>query len=191
VMAAADQVFLNGGPLLVMAGGGSSKSAGIVFAATMLIRVPGFLFQGLTAAMLPSFTKLNAADAAATLERAVLRLAVILVGIGVALSGVALAIGPQTMELLYGPGYDVARIDLALLALGVGCYLASGTYSQGLLALNSGRGAALAWSTGALLFVALYVVLPGDALERISTAFLAASLVNVLLLAAVLRSRVR
>jgi O-antigen/teichoic acid export membrane protein len=190
VMAAADQVFLNGGPLLVMAGGGDSKEAGIVFAATMLIRVPGFLFQGLTAAMLPNFTRLNAADAAGTLERAVLRLAAILIGIGIGLSVVALLIGPQAMELLYGAGYDVARADLALLALGVGCYLASGTYSQGLLALDSGRSAALAWSAGALLFVALYAALPGDALARISLGFLVASVANVLLLAVALRLRV-
>jgi O-antigen/teichoic acid export membrane protein len=192
VMAAADQVFLNGGPLLVMVGGGTdaTKSAGIVFAATMLIRVPGFLFQGLTAAMLPNFTRLNAADAAGALERAVLRLAMILVGIGIGLSAAALLFGPEAMKLLYGAGYAVAGIDLALLALGVGCYLASGTYSQGLLALDSGRSAALAWSAGALLFVGLYAVVPGDALSRISVAFLAASIVNVLLLAVALRLQV-
>jgi O-antigen/teichoic acid export membrane protein len=42
IVAAADQILVNGGPLLVMLGGGAgaSKAAGVVFAATMLVRVP-------------------------------------------------------------------------------------------------------------------------------------------------------
>src|SRR6185503_99067 len=41
VIAAADQILVNGGPLLVMLGGsGGTRAAGVVFAATMLVRVP-------------------------------------------------------------------------------------------------------------------------------------------------------
>jgi O-antigen/teichoic acid export membrane protein len=192
VMAAADQVLLNGGPLLVvLAGGaGATKAAGIVFAATMLIRVPGFLFQGVTASLLPNLTRLHAADKAPALERAVLRVAGVLVGAGLALAVGAALIGPQVMELLYGAGFEVGRMELALLAVGVGCYLASGTFSPGLLALDSGRRAAAAWAVAATLFVALYLLLPGGELERISIAFTVASIVNVLLLAVGLRTRV-
>jgi O-antigen/teichoic acid export membrane protein len=192
VMAAADQILLNGGPLLVMLGGGAeaTKAAGIVFAATMLIRVPGFLFQGLAASLLPNLTRLHAADDAPALERAVLRVAGALIACGLAMLVGAALLGPQTMNLLYGAGYDAGRIELCLLALGVGCYLASGTFSQGLLALDSGRRAAVAWAVAAILFVALYLLAPGDELGRISIAFIAASIVNVLLLAVALRTRV-
>lgn len=192
VMAAADQVLLNGGPLLVMLGGGANatKTAGIVFAATMLIRIPGFLFQGLAASLLPNLTRLNAEDDAAGLERAVLRIAGALVGAGVAMLVVAALLGPETMAFLYGAGFDVGRVEISLLALGVGCYLASGTYSQGLLALDSARRAAAAWATAATLFVALYAFVPGDDLSRISIAFIAASVVNVFLLALAMRTRV-
>ncbi len=192
VMAAADQVLLNGGPLLVMLAGGpgATKAAGIVFAATMLIRVPGFLFQGAAASLLPNLTRLHAADEARALERAVLRLAGALIAGGLAMLVAAALLGPQTMNVLYGAGYDVGRIQLSLLALGVGCYLASGTFSQGLLALDSGRSAAVAWAVAAIVFVALYMLAPGDELGRISIAFIAASIVNVLLLALALRMRV-
>ena len=192
VMAAADQVLLNGGPLLVMLEGGpdATKAAGIVFAATMLIRVPGFLFQGLAAALLPNLTRLHAADEAPELERAVLRMAGALIAGGIAMLVGAALIGPQTMSLLYGAGFDAGRVELSMLALGVGCYLASGTFSQGLLALDSGRRAAVAWAAAAILFVTLYMFVPGDDLSRISIAFIAASMVNVVLLAVALRTRV-
>jgi O-antigen/teichoic acid export membrane protein len=192
VMAAADQVLLNGGPLLVMLAGGpeATKAAGIVFAATMLIRVPGFLFQGLAASLLPNLTRLHATDGAAALERAVLRVAGALIACGIVMLVGAALIGPQAMELLYGAGFDAGRIELALLAFGVGCYMASTTYSQGLLALDSARRSAAAWAVAAVLFVALYAVVPGDDLSRISIAFIAASVVNVTLLALALRTRV-
>ena len=192
VMAAADQVLLNGGPLLVMLGGGpeATKAAGIIFAATMLIRIPGFLFQGLAASLLPNLTRLNAADEAPQLERAVLRMSGVLIAGGLAMTAGAALLGPQVMNGLYGAAYDAGRSELSLMALGVGCYLASGTLSQGLLALDSGWRAAVAWAVAAILFVALYLLVSGDELGRISIAFFAASVVNVLLLVIVLRTRV-
>ncbi len=192
VMAAADQILLNGGPLLVMVEGGpdATKAAGIVFAATMLIRIPGFLFQGLAASLLPNLTKLHAADEPAALERAVLKVAGAMIAAGLAMLVGAAVIGPELMEFLYGAGFEVGRAELALLALGVGCYLASTTYSQGLLALDSGRRAAVAWAVAAVLFVVLYLLVPGDDMSRISIAFTAASIANVLLLALALRTRV-
>ena len=61
-MAGADQLFVNGGPLLVVVAGGpgATRAAGIVFAATMLVRAPVYVFQGLAAALLPNLTHLQA-----------------------------------------------------------------------------------------------------------------------------------
>jgi O-antigen/teichoic acid export membrane protein len=192
VMAASDQILLNGGPLLVMLGGGShaAETAGIVFAATMLIRIPGFLFQGLAASLLPNLTRLHAADEAKELERSVLRMAGALILSGVVMLGGAAALGPQVMKGVYGANFEVGRVELSLLALGVGCYLASTTFSQGLLALDSGKRAAVAWAVTAVLFVALYLLVPGNEIGRISVAFIAASIVNVVLLAIALHTRV-
>jgi O-antigen/teichoic acid export membrane protein len=115
----------------------------------------------------------------------------VLIAGGLAMMAGASLLGPQVMNGLYGAGYDAGRTELSLLALGVGCYLASGTLSQGLLALDSGRRAAVGWTVAAILFVALYLLVPGDELGRISVAFVAASVVNVLLLVIALRTRVR
>jgi hypothetical protein len=78
------------------------------------------------------------------------------------------------MEMLYGDQYSVSRSNLVLLGLGVTCYLGASTFSQALLALDCGGRAAAAWCASAIAFVALYVVLPGGQLTRISVAFAAA-----------------
>ena len=58
VLAVGDQILLSGGPVLVMLHGASdaAKTAGVVFAATMLVRAPAYLFQGVAAALLPNLT---------------------------------------------------------------------------------------------------------------------------------------
>src|SRR5581483_2948534 len=58
-IAASDQLLVNGAPLLVFASGGSTKAAGLAFAATMLVRAPVYVFQGVAAALLPNLTRLN------------------------------------------------------------------------------------------------------------------------------------
>src|SRR5204862_3384232 len=64
VIAGSDQLLVNGAPLLVIGAGGAeaSKAAAVVFAATMLVRVPVFLFSGVAGSILPNLARLNAAD---------------------------------------------------------------------------------------------------------------------------------
>ena len=83
MIAVADQVLVNGGPLLVMLGGGENvgKVAGLVFAATMLVRIPVFVFQGIATSMLPNLTRLHATAEGALFRRAVLRAAGGLAGV--------------------------------------------------------------------------------------------------------------
>jgi O-antigen/teichoic acid export membrane protein len=193
VIAAADQVLVNGGPLLVMLGGGrdAGKVAGVVFAATMLVRVPVFVLQGLATSLLSNLTSLHAAAETALFRRAVVQAstglavctAVIVVG--------AAALGPEAMQLVYGPDYVVGRLELALLGVGVGCYMATATFSQALLALDRGRIAAAGWVASAAAFLVLYAVLPGEALMRVAVAFALATAAAVVLLALALASRVR
>ena len=48
--------------MIVGGGAGSTKAAGLAFAATMLVRAPVYVFQGVAAALLPNLRDLNAAD---------------------------------------------------------------------------------------------------------------------------------
>jgi O-antigen/teichoic acid export membrane protein len=174
LMAASDQVLVNGAPLLVVLGTGrAGKDAGVVFAATMLVRAPVYVFQGLAASLLPNFTVLHAAERD-RFRAVVHRAALVLLGVGAVIIVASALFGPAAMEMLYGDQYSVSRSNLVLLGLGVTCYLGASTFSQALLALDCGGRAAAAWCASAIAFVALYVVLPGGQLTRISVAFAAA-----------------
>ena len=184
VIAIADQVLVNGGPLLVMLGGGADagKTAGLVFAATMLVRIPVFIFQGLATSMLPNLTRLHATAERALFGHAVLRAAGALAGVAALIVVAAAAIGPEALQAVYGSEYTAGRLELALLGVGVGCYLATSTFSQALLALDCGRIAALGWIVSAVVFLGAYAVTPGEALFRVSTAFAVGTAVAVPLL---------
>ena len=190
IIAGADQLLVNGSPILVIAGGGAaaSKEAGVVFAATMLVRVPVYVFQGLAASLLPNLTRLQATREADRFRRSVLRAVGILLGVSAVIAAGAALIGPQAMSILYGSGFDAGRVELTLLAASVGGYLAAATLSQALLAMDAGGRAAAAWALASVLFVGLYVILPGEALLRISIALAVALAVgSVILTAGLLR----
>jgi len=188
IVAGADQLLVNGAPLLVVIGGGAgaSAAAGIVFAATMLVRAPVYVFQGLAAALLPNLTDLHARDERAAVGKAVVRVSALLLAGGGLIAAFSWLVGPATMTLVFGSGFEADRADLALLGAAVGFYLAAGTVSQALLALAAVWRAALAWLTAAAAFVGLYALLSGDALHRISVSFAVAMLLGLVLLAATL-----
>ena len=191
VIAAADQVLINGGPLLVMLAGGhsASKAAGVVFAATMLVRIPVYVFQGVAASLLPNLTRLHALEHTALFRQTLQRANRLLVLTTVSMTAFAAVAGPLSMGILYGSGYEAGHGELALLGLGVGLYLAAATYSQALLALDRGAQAAAAWTISALAFLGLYAVLEGGQLWRIALAFAIATALCVVLLVGVLLRR--
>ena len=191
VIAAADQLLVSGGPLLVvLAGGpGATAAAGTVFAATMLVRAPVFLFQGFAAALLPSLTALQAVGDAVRFRRAVLRAAGALGLFALALTVAALAAGPFGMRILYGPGFEVARLDLAILAAGVGGYLAASAFSQAALARGEAGRAATIWTLSAATFVISELAVTGSSLHRVSIAFALAAVVNTVLFTALVMRR--
>jgi O-antigen/teichoic acid export membrane protein len=137
----------------------------------MLVRAPIYVFTGLAASMLPNLTALAASGDRVRFRAAVNRGSLALVGTGIALVALVALAGEQAMLVLYGHRYAAGLGSLVLLAVGAGCYLAAGTASQGLLALDRGRAAAVAWVVGAAAFVTLFAVLPGSELDRVSLAF--------------------
>jgi O-antigen/teichoic acid export membrane protein len=180
VLAAGDQILLSGGPVLVMLQGGdhASKAAGLVFAATMLVRAPAYLFQGVAAALLPNLTTMLVQDDEHGFRRAVARTIAILGAFAGLMVLGSFAIGPTVMGILYGDGFDAGRTELALLAAGAGGYLVAATLSQAALARSEATGAALIWAASAALFVVLELVISGEPLFRVSLAFCLATLAN-------------
>ena len=81
VVAAVDQLLINGAPLLViLLGTGGTKEAGVVFAATMLVRAPVYVFTGVAASLLPNFTLLGNAGRAGARSMSSRRTVIILAG---------------------------------------------------------------------------------------------------------------
>jgi O-antigen/teichoic acid export membrane protein len=191
IIAAADQILTNGGPLLVMLAGGStaSKAAGVVFAATMLVRIPVYVFQGVAASLLPNLTHLHAMEDTALFRKTLQRAAGVLVLTTAVMGGFAWIAGPRAMGTLYGSGFEAGHAELGLLGLGVGFYLAAATCSQALLAVDRGAQAAAAWTASAVTFLGLYAVLGGDQLSRIALAFAIGTALCVVLVVALLVRR--
>ena len=186
IISTVDQMLVNGGPLLVAAGGGrhATTSAGLVFAATMIVRAPVYVFQGVGASLLANLAHLNATAGSARMRAAVARIAAVMLGAGVVTVAMAVAIGPAALRILFGPTYIADRAQLAALGAGVGLYLAASTLSQALLAANRGGRASVAWLVSLGVFLAVYAG-AGSAspLSRIGAAFLAAAVANLAALA--------
>jgi O-antigen/teichoic acid export membrane protein len=185
-IAASDQLLVNGAPLLVMLGGGAhaTRAAGVAFAATMLVRAPVYVFQGVAAALLPNLTHLNATDGFRRLQREIMGTARLLLGAAAAIALACALGGPLGMRILYGHEYSAGRLVFVALGIGVAFYLVGATLSQALLAVDAGRRAAAAWAFSGLVLVAAYVALPGGDVTRVAVAFAVASFALVLGLAA-------
>ena len=93
------------------------------------------------------------------------------------------------MTVLLGhKGYPYGRFGLALVGLGMGLHLVSGTLNQAALARGRARLAAIAWLSAAALFVA-FVAAPTipSQVTRVEGAYFTATLVLCGLLSAIYR----
>lgn len=191
VIAGVDQLLVNGAPLLVLAAGGhdASRAAGVVFAATMLVRIPVFVFQGLSATLLPNVAHLNALRRRGPSAAALQTAGACFATAAVALVGTTVLAGPQALRLIFGAGFSARPGGLALLALGVSFYLPAAALSQALLALDRAGRAALAWAAAGAAFVAGFASVPGDAVLRSGAALASGSGVCLGVLIVVARQR--
>ncbi len=178
VIAAADQLLVNGAPLFVMASGGAhaGRTAGIAFAATMLVRAPVYVFQGVAAALLPNMAQLNATGGLRRLRREVTRTAGLLLGVAAVIAVFCAVAGPLGMRVLYGHEYSASRQVFVALGVGVGLYLVAATLSQALLAIDAGARAAWVWASAGILLIGAYALLPGGEIARVADSFAIACL---------------
>ena len=90
--------------------------------------------------------------------------------------------------LLGNKGFTYGRFGLALVGLGMGLHLVSGTLNQAALARNRAQIAAVAWLVAAALFV-LFVALPTITAEvtRVEVGYFGAALLLCIMLSGVYR----
>ena len=136
-------------------------------------------------------TRMHIADDRQSFRATVVRLGGLMLALGALLAVGAVAVGPPMLRGLFGAEFAASRMNLMLLAAGVGCYLAASVASQSLLALGRAGSAAVGWVSAAVTFAVAYVALSGPPLDRASAAFLAAALVNLVVLASITAKAVR
>ncbi len=158
-----EQTFLNAGPLLVKAtesGAEGAALAGFTFNVLLIARAPLQLFQSVQTSILPHLTQMRAKDAADEFKRTVRVTLVAISAFAATVAFVLLAIGPWAMDILFGSDVDYGRGGLALIAAGMGLYLAAATLNQAALARGHAKEAATCWLTSAAAFVG-FLLIPG------------------------------
>jgi O-antigen/teichoic acid export membrane protein len=157
----AEQTLLNGG-VLVVAANSSGRAAltvgltGFVFNVMLIVRAPLQLFQAIQTSILPHLTGMEARENPEEFHRAIRTTVLVIAAFAGAVALGLLAIGPQVMTALLGnKGFHYGRIGLAVVGLGMGLHLVSGTLNQAALARDRAMMAAVAWLCAAALFIAL------------------------------------
>jgi O-antigen/teichoic acid export membrane protein len=188
-----EQALMNAGVLIVAANAaGASLTSGLtgfVFNVMLIVRAPLQLFQAIQTSILPHLAGLEARESAEEFHRAIRTTILVIAAFALAVALGLLLIGPPVMTALLGDkGFHYGRWGLALVGLGMGLHLASGTLNQAALARGQARWAAASWLVSAGVFVA-FVALPtiSDEVMRVEVGYFGATALLTLLLALVYR----
>ncbi len=190
----AEQTLMNAGVLIVAAKAGSKAGltvgiTGFVFNVLLIVRAPLQLFQAVQTAILPHLAGLEARESPEEFHRAIRITVLVIVAFGSAVAIGLLAIGPFVMTALLGnKGFHYGRFGLAVVGLGMGFHLVSGTLNQAALARGRAAAAAVAWLSAAAVFVALMLSeLISNEVTRVEVSYFIATLVLCALLSLVYR----
>ncbi|HEV2086753.1 MAG TPA: hypothetical protein VGR21_00445 [Cryptosporangiaceae bacterium] len=168
------QVLVNVGPAIAQLLSPNPALAGELLSASVLARIPVFVYASLQASLLPSLSRAVAAGDTERfrgfLRRGLGAVAVLgLVGV----AGCAL-LGPWLVGVLFDGIGLVGRTDLAMLAAGTAVYLVAMVLGQALVALGRTGSQALAWTVG-FVVLAMVTALPLDVLLRVELGYLLGS----------------
>jgi O-antigen/teichoic acid export membrane protein len=154
-----EQTLMNAGVLIVAASAGgvniTGGLTGFVFNIMLIVRAPLQLFQAIQTSILPHLAGLEARESADEFRHAIRITVLVIAAFGLAVALGLLAIGPEVMKIFFSSkAGHYNRFGLALVGLGMGLHLISGTLNQAALARGRAAAAAGCWLTAAALFVA-------------------------------------
>jgi O-antigen/teichoic acid export membrane protein len=192
-----EQALMNAGVLIVAANAGAadltSGLTGFVFNVMLIVRAPLQLFQAIQTSILPHLAGLEARESADEFHRAIRTTVLAIAAFGLAVAIGLLAVGPPVMRIFLGDkGFQYGRFGLAIVGLGMGLHLVSGTLNQAALARGRAQAACIAWLLAAALFVA-FVALPTihSQVTRVEVGYFGATAVLTTLLYSVYRRAAR
>ncbi len=184
----AEQTLMNAAVLIVNETSGRAL-AGFVFNVLLIVRAPLQLFQAIQTSILPHLAGLEARASSGEFHRAIRLTIAVIAGFAGAVALGLLAVGPFVMTAVLGnKGFHYGRLGLALVGLGMGLHLVSGTLNQAALARRRAAAASVSWLFSALLFV-LFVATPTISAEvtRVEVGYFGATAVLCVLLWVVYR----
>jgi O-antigen/teichoic acid export membrane protein len=184
-----EQALLNAAVLTVDALSPNKALAGIVFNVMLIARAPLQLFQAIQTSLLPHLTGLEAKEGHTAFARAIRLTVLAIATFAAAVALGLLAVGPFVMShILFGQTYTYNRFGLALVGLGMGMHLASGTLNQAALARNRARAAATCWLVAAIAFLAwMLTPLVGEQVLRAEVGYCGATTLLAVLLGVLYR----
>jgi O-antigen/teichoic acid export membrane protein len=185
-----EQVLLNAPVILVAATSANRALAGIVFNVLLVARAPLLLFQAIQTSLLPYLAGLEVSEGRAAFGRAIHMTVLAIVAFALAVIVGLVTIGPFVLGHVFGQHFTYGRIGLALVGLGMGLHLVSGTLNQAALARNRALAAAICWLLAATLFMAWMLLgVVSDQLQRFEVGYPAATAVLAIALWTLYRRR--
>jgi O-antigen/teichoic acid export membrane protein len=183
------QAFVNASvPLVkVLAEEGEDAIAGQFQAGLIITRVPLFLFQAVQASLLPKLAGYAASGQLDDFRSGLRRLIYAVIGIGIAATIGAFAIGPFVLRIAFGSEFDeLGNADLGYLALAGACFMLSTALSQALIALRAYSKVAAGWALALVVF-GLGTWLGRGLLTRVELGLVTGSAMSVLAMGLLLR----
>jgi O-antigen/teichoic acid export membrane protein len=184
----AEQTLMNAAVLIVNHTSGRAL-AGFVFNVLLIVRAPLQLFQAIQTSILPHLAGLEARESGEEFHKAIRITILAIVAFAGAVAIGLLAVGPFVMTALLGnKGFHYGRLGLAVVAIGMGLHLVSGTLNQAALARRRAGLASIAWLVAAAVFV-VFVAAPTISAEvtRVEVGYFLATLLLCGMLTAVYR----
>lgn len=162
--------------------------AAALLSATVLVRIPLFVFASLQASLLPSLSQSIADGDDAEFRRQLTRGLAAVTILGGAGGLIAVAVGPALTVLLFDAPDILRAGDFAWLAIGTLAYLWAMVLGQGVLARSQHHQQTLAWIVGVVVLIAV-TLLPGSVALRVEVGYTAGSVAVAALLAYALSRR--
>jgi O-antigen/teichoic acid export membrane protein len=181
------QVIINAAVINVrLLSPGTPAVVSALLAASVLARVPLFVFTSLQTALLPGLAGAVAAGKAARFRLLLGRACAAVLLLGVAAGVLATLLGPWLIRVLFNAAPVLGDASFAWLAFGTLCYMLAMVLGQGAMALSRHRDQLLAWAAGVTV-LAIITIVPGEVTMRVVAAYavgcaaVAASLAVVLI----------
>jgi O-antigen/teichoic acid export membrane protein len=186
------QALANAAPIAVqlLAPPDDDGSAGRFLSALVIARVAIYLFQAAQATIVPNFAVLSVQGRVEDVRLALRRMVGVCLGLTVVGTTGAYLLGPMVVRILFGPGFVISNVTMAILTAASTVYVLAAALSSAAIATGRHRLSGVAWLAGCVTFAA-GTLLGHGLYERVELGYLVGSCVAAAVLLVGLARRIR